>query len=147
MISGEMEDVGYAGPEPSAAQGSPRDANFAGKIAPGTSKAIPIWLAVIVIVLGGLLAQTHTKVASYNFLIEGNQQMAGAAVMLDGQPRGVLQTSNEGGVTTTRLRLQLPDGTHEVAISKPGFQSAITTVTMRGEDYLSVELKPLELPK
>lgn len=150
MISGEMEDLRNncelsREPFSNAIDNAAPASNPV--IAVRNSRAIPIWLAVIALVLIALFLQTRTQITSYNFLIEGNGQTDGATVSVDGRPSGVMRTLNEGGVSTTGLRLHLSDGTHQVVVSKSGFQPQTATVVVKGEDFLGIQLKPIDRQK
>lgn len=141
MISGSLDNVAKDAEETPAPGQLPMQQNQEPVITPRTSMAIPIWLAVVIGVLTALFIQTSSQVPSYNFFIEGNPDIVGAQVAVDGAPVGTLQTSDDGGVKTTGLRARVVDGHHNIEITKPGYKPFKAEFKMHGEDYISVQLQ------
>jgi hypothetical protein len=110
-------------------------------IQPKPSQAVPLWLAVIALVLVVLFLEMHgNSVTSYNLLIEGNRESEGADVFVDGQRAGRLDSQPQMGMTQIACRLSLANGTHTIAVKKSGLKDFAADVAMHGAGYLFVNL-------
>ncbi|HEY9789748.1 MAG TPA: hypothetical protein V6D22_05080 [Candidatus Obscuribacterales bacterium] len=145
MISSRLESIGAQVVETAAGQ-QPSDTSemSSAVIKAKSSPALPIWAAVIVVVLAALWLQMSrgTGSTSYNFLIEGGPESVGATVILDGKPVGTLRQYSDAGVNMVGLRLHVSDGVHNIEVNKSGYLPQSKQVILKGEDYVGVELKP-----
>jgi hypothetical protein len=108
------------------------------------TNAIRLWFGVLSIVLLALYLQCrHYEERDFNFLVHGNEDAAGAKVVVDGKERGVLSSSNQFDVPGSHFRDRLPAGEHLVEINKPGFVSFKKSIKMGLEGFVGVTLVPI----
>jgi hypothetical protein len=113
-----------------------------------TSRARQLWLAVLVFVLALMYLETRNPSApQFNFLLQGNAEAEGAKVLVDGEPRGVLTTSENNDLAGTHFRGKLKAGTHVIEVQKAGFKPVRQTIAMHLEAFMDVDLQPEETKK
>ncbi len=107
-----------------------------------TSPAIKIWLGVLVLVLTVLWLQTrHTRGSEQNLVLTGDSTAIGASVSLDGKPAGCMKASENVGLGGAVFYGQLPDGEHEIEVSKKGYDPYVTKLTLKGAAFQEITLK------
>jgi hypothetical protein len=107
------------------------------------SQAIKVWCAVVLAVLTLMYFQTRNyRVPDYNLLIQGNADVVGGRVFIDGRERGVLAAADHADVGGAQFRDKLSPGRHLIEVRKSGFKPFKQTVSMRLEAFLPVDLLP-----
>jgi hypothetical protein len=110
-----------------------------------TSKAVWIWLLVLIAVLGILWYQTQYGVLrTPNFFATGDRNCIGALVSLDGKEAGRLSSYTVKGEKEPigLFSAYLSDGQHSLKVEKTGYITIDTTVDMKDEFYFTVNMEP-----
>ncbi len=107
------------------------------------SRALRVWLAVVVSVLFLLWLETDKGPhRTYNLYLSGDSGLVGSRVVIDGQPAGVMSHAGGTGLGGALFYGKLKNGPHEIEVRRPGFQPFVRKIDMHGEYYTSVDLRP-----
>jgi hypothetical protein len=110
-----------------------------------TSKAVWIWLLVLIAVLGILWYQTkYGALRTPNFFATGDSKSIGAQVWLDDKNSGEMSAFTAKGENEPvgLFSTFLENGQHNLKITKPGCKTINSTIDMKGEFYFTVDVEP-----
>jgi PEGA domain len=111
---------------------------------PKASRAVQIWLAVVVGVLIVLFLETRgNQVRTLNFIVNADADDVGAEVLVDNQKAGTITASNAEGPGGGVYLGYLQPGKHVLEVRKEGFKPYSKEIDMHQEQYLGVDLQPL----
>jgi hypothetical protein len=113
-------------------------------VEPKESKAALLWIAVLVGVLFVLFLETQGKhTQTLNFVVNTDPDDVGAEVLVDNQRLGAVENSTVDGPGGGVFIGYLPRGKHRVEVRKDGFKPYGRDIDMQQEQYLGVDLQPL----
>ncbi|HEY9774097.1 MAG TPA: hypothetical protein V6C81_09855 [Planktothrix sp.] len=108
---------------------------------PKPSKAVPLWLGILAVVLVALFFETqHPQPGGDNFFIHTNDGGTGAEVVIDGKKMGVVRGAQGVEMPGGGFWAHLPRGRHVVQVSKAGDKPVSKEINMRTEEYMGVDL-------
>lgn len=112
-------------------------------ITPKSSRAMIIWLAVVITVLAVLWFETRDHSArNFNLFLSGEADTVGSEVFIDGKKLGQMVESGNSGLGGGAFWTHLNDGPHVIEVRKPEFATFSKQINMKREDYIAVSLKP-----
>jgi len=113
------------------------------EITPKSSRAIVIWLGVVIVVLSVLWFETRHNVGhSFNLFLSGEADTVGSEVFVDGKKFGVMVASGNSGLGGGAFWTHVNDGPHVIEVRKQDFGTFSKQINMKREDYIGVSLKP-----
>lgn len=112
-------------------------------ITPKSSRAVKIWIALVVVVLAVLWFETRQNVGqSFNLFLSGEADTVGSEVFVDGKKVGAMVASGDSGLGGGAFWTRINDGPHLIEVRKAEFITFSKQINMRREDYIGVNLKP-----
>ncbi|MBX9878867.1 MAG: hypothetical protein K2Y22_10460 [Candidatus Obscuribacterales bacterium] len=115
-------------------------------ITPKSSRALKIWIALVVVVLAVLWLETRHNVGqNFNLFLSGEADTVGSEVFVDGKKVGAMVASEDSGLGGGAFWTHINDGPHLIEVRKAEFTTFSKQINMRREDYIGVNLKPKKL--
>lgn len=112
-------------------------------ITPKSSRAVKIWIALVIVVLTVLWFETRHNVGhNFNLFLSGEADTVGSEVFVDGKRLGVMAASGNSGLGGGSFWAHVNDGPHLIEVRKPEFATFSKQINMKREDYIGVSLKP-----
>ncbi len=112
---------------------------------PKKNNAPAIWFSIVLTVLMILFVETRgTGRRNTNFFVNGDSDSVGAEIFLNGTHIGRINIANNSGLSGGTFSCHLKNGSHNLEVRKPGFKTLSRVLEFNGQDYLGVNLEPLE---
>ncbi len=112
-------------------------------ITPKSSRAMVIWMGIVIAVLAVLWFETRHNVGhNFNLFLSGEADTVGSDVFVDGKKLGAMQASGNSGLGGGAFWTHVNDGPHLIEVRKPEFAPFSKEINMKREDYIGVSLKP-----
>lgn len=112
---------------------------------PKKNNAPAIWFSIVLTVLMILFVETRgTGRRNTNFFVNGDSDSVGAEIFLNGAHIGRINIANNSGLSGGTFSCHLNNGSHNLEVRKPGFKTLSRVLEFNGQDYLGVNLEPLE---
>lgn len=103
-----------------------------------TSKALKIWLGIVVVVLAMLFLQTRDYTQKgYNVVVCAGKEGIGYHLMVDGKEASVFEDATKHGLKGAVTWLKLPQGEHTVElVDSVGGTKVPQKINVTGKHYL-----------